>query len=344
VAAWAAQAREQRLLVGVPWALALSLLALAWFSARSGPHKRPQRLAHALAAWTVSVPAALLLAAPVSPEGVGLSFVAYAFAFVLSLPPPLFALRFPVRPVITGVCALTALVLVADGFLGSPFLGRSPFSYSVIEAARFYGIGNEAAGALLGAALAACPAGGQAALAGIVVAATLGLPGLGADFGGLLASGVGFTSLTLASARRVTRRQVALLAALCAAVIAGLVLWEAARDAPSRTHVGQAVAAARSRGSGALAEIAARKAALGARLLVTSPWAALLLAEVIAGVWLLRRRTAARQKAFLCDRDAATVRAIAAAGITALLVNDSGVVAAATCLLYGVPLLALDEA
>lgn len=327
VAAWAAQAREQKLLVGVPWALAAALLAAALSAARLP------------GVWAASVPLALLLAAPLAPEAEGFAGAVYALALVLSLLPLLPALRAP-RKTLAGIGAATALVFTLDALLGFPLLGRSPFSYSPIEAARFYGIGNEAAGAFLGASLLAAATAGKpgiAAGAGLVVALVFGHPRLGADFGGLIAAAVGFTSLTLAlRERRASRREVILAIVLGAILIAGLVAWEASRRAGAQTHIGQAVAEARARGMGALAEIAARKAAVGARLMVTSPWSALLWAEIVAGAWLLGRPRAPA----LSRRDAAALRAIALGGAAALLVNDSGVVAAATCLLYGTALAA----
>lgn len=338
---WAAQAREQRLLVGVPWVLAGALLAAAGLTLRPGVDRRTLRVARALAVWVTCVPAALLLASLAAPEAPRFFWVVYAIAFVLSSLPALSALRFAAHRVLIGVCGATTLLLLADGLNGGWLLSRSPFSFSVIEAARFYGVGNEAAGAWVGAALVAAsraPAWG-AATTGVVVGLALGLPVLGADFGGLVTALVGFAVLISGRFGRATLGRVVLGAALGALALGVLVAWEATRTDLLQTHVGQAVASAKARGMGALAEIIARKATMNGRLLVSSPWAVLLLAEVGAGLWRwlrARDRTAIPLPSglgHLC-----VVRAVVWAGATALLVNDSGVVAAATCLLYGVAL------
>ena len=340
VRAWGAQSREQRLLVGVPWALAGAVLLVLAPPLRGRRRCDVGRIA---GVWAAAVPPALLLAALLAPEAVGLEWVVYGLALPLSLFPALLACRFPPRAVLAGVSGVTALLLVADGFLGSPLLGRSPFSYSPVEAARFYGIGNEAAGVLLGASLVAAAAAGGvwiAAAAGVIVTLALGLPNLGADFGGLVAAAGGFTVLAVALRQRpIRRRQVVALSAGVGLLVGGVVFWDAARGAGARTHVGQVVAATRDGGPRALLETAARKAAVGVRLLATSPWAVLLLAETVTAFRLVRRRDRR-----LPSADSAGGRGVVAAAGIALLVNDSGVVAASTCLLYGVGLLGASGA
>lgn len=340
VAAWAAQVREQRLLVGVPWLLAFALLAGA-FCRRSGR----QKAAAAWGLWAASVPPGLLVAAPLAPVGAGRAWVVYALALGLSLAAPLLFGAFPrlgAPRLLQSVAALTTTALALDPWLGAPLLSRSPLSYSVIEAARYYGMGNEASGVFLGASLVTAaaalvlPRAGRvgvfaAVLLALLVTATLALPRLGADFGGLIAALAGFGTLLFApvlgaGGRR--RRAGGALFIVALLLVAAALAWDAGRPAGERTHIGQAVENVRGGGFGALQTIAARKAATAARLLVTSPWSLLLLAEV-AALFLARGRGGAGMAR-------AAFPAVAAAAAAALLVNDSGVVASAACLLYGV--------
>lgn len=330
-AGWAAQAREQRLLVGVPWLLAIALLGMCLLAARPGQRSS----AGSLAAGTASVPPALLLTAAVSPVTGGGEWVVYTLALAVSGLLFLIARRFPAATVLVIVCAATSALVIVDCLLGGPLLARSPLSYSPGEAARFYGIGNEVEGVFLGASLAAASGTGRigTAMMAVLVTLALGLPDLGADFGGLVAAtlGFGFLLLTLPGSGFSARRLL-VITVLIALLIAGVVIRDAGRESGTRTHVGQAVRATRERGPQALGEIAVRKAALGARLLVTSPWAVLFFTEIGVGAWLLRRRI----HRDLPERTRAAVRAILVAGAAALVINDSGVVAAAGCLLYGV--------
>jgi hypothetical protein len=81
-------------------------------------------------------------------------------------------------------------------------------------------------------------------------------------------------------------------------------------------------------------EIAGRKLLVNAHLAVTSPWAALLAVETVLYVILWRRR--GRE---LSHDERTTLQALAVGAVAILLLNDSGVVAAATCLLYPTALL-----
>jgi len=335
VAAWGAQVREQRLLVAVPWLLALALAAGALCR-----RARREKACAAIGLWAASVPLDLFLAGPLAPVGVEQAWVVYALALGLSLAVPLLFWEFPrldASRLLRSVAVLTTGALLLDPWLGTPLLSRSPLSYSVVEAARYYGMGNEAAGVFLGAGLVTTAAALRFSRAGFFAAvllallatATLALPRLGADFGGLIAALAGFGTLLFFPTLKARRRRAAagvLVAALLLA--AAVVAWEAARPAEERTHVGQAVARLAARGEngvGVFQSIAARKASTAARLLVTSPWSLLLLAEFTVLFW-MRDRAAVRRREYI---------ALFAAAVVALLVNDSGVVAAAACLLYG---------
>ena len=56
------------------------------------------------------------------------------------------------------ICALTALGIAADAFLGGSLIKYSPLGYDVMLGARFYGIGNEYMGILVGASILAASA------------------------------------------------------------------------------------------------------------------------------------------------------------------------------------------
>jgi hypothetical protein len=335
VAAWAAQVREQRLLVAVPWFLALALLA-AEVLGRTG-RTRPGSV---VAAATAAVPLGLLAAAPLAPVAPPLTGLVYAIAAALPLGAGIVAAL--TRPLLTvrAICLITTLTVIGDTLLGGPLLSRSPLSYSVVEAARFYGIGNEVSGVLLGSALMAVPlfglAWGAALLWGAAVALTSAAPSLGADAGGFVADLAAFLSLMVFGARnRKTKFALAvLLPLLCLLLVAGYVWYDAGRGGAARTHVGETVALVQAHGPAAIAEIVRRKALVNVRLAITSPWAALLGVEAVLCTILWRRE---RLRSGWEER--ASFFAAAVGALVILLANDSGIVAAATCLLYPVAVL-----
>jgi len=99
----------------------------------------------AVSAW----PLALLLAPLADPH------TAWAYVAVFAGLTGLLALL-PSPPLI---CALTALVIVGDGLTGTTLISNSALSEYALSGIRFYGIGNEYMGVLIGGALLACVAG-----------------------------------------------------------------------------------------------------------------------------------------------------------------------------------------
>ena len=350
VAAWAAQFREIQFLVYLPWVLAGTLLLAGLLT--------NEKLRSACAVGIVTALVALLLAAPFAPREPGKEAVVYAIAGLLTLSASVGAALFAGRQgagsvaiLLRGVCLLTGAVVLLDTLTGGVLLARSPLSYSPVAAARFYGIGNEISGVFLGAALFAvgvfCPSPLGAALGGAAVALISGMPMFGADAGGFIAAlisfGVLFVLLTVARSdnKRGALWKAGLGTGAVVLALLGLYVFASGhQSSATRTHVGEAVASAQAEGGGkALLPLIRRKAATGVRLLFTSPWSALLVTELGLCFWLLRRRRS--------QGDADSTQAVYLTGFVAagalLLVNDSGVVAAATCLLYPTASLLLSQ-
>jgi hypothetical protein len=203
---------------------------------------------------------------------------------------------------------VTVGVVALDQLLGGWVSARTPLSYSPLEAARFYGVGNEAGGYLIGAALIAGTGDLiSTVLLGIAVSTLLGAPMLGANFGCFLASVVAFSAAIFSQVRRERRLLTALALTLLSLLGAFLVV-----SGSAGTHVGRAA----SGGGEGRAAILARKLSMNAHLTLTSPWGLLALVQV----------------AFLWRQKKSSALPVGAGG--AWLFNDSGVVAAALLLLW----------
>ncbi|TDQ53162.1 hypothetical protein [Actinorugispora endophytica] len=153
----------------------------------------------------------------------------------------------------TIVAGITTLVLFADLCTGSNLQMNSPTGYTPIVAGRFYGLGNIAfatfaTGMLMTVAGIAhlLPARGRrawavvAALAiGLATLFVIGWPGLGTDFGGVLAivPGLAVTVLMIAGLR-VTLSRLAVIGGGAVAVIAVLSYLDYLRPPNERSHFG----------------------------------------------------------------------------------------------------------
>ena len=336
---WGMQAREQKLLPALPWFLA-ALLLISTFV----PWEALQRVTHSIA---LIAPAAIIAATLLIP--VSAAIPAWLLYIVAALPTITLALFVRSTSLPFWIAAATVILIAGDTVMGGPILSRTPLSYSVLEAARFYGIGNEVSGLLLGASVIAVgryfyaplPAGKIAAgLCGLALAILSGAPMLGADAGGFVATLLAFAALSLSpETKRPAGRRALLTVLLVGSVIVSVVItfamWDAGRGIAERTHVGEAVAAMQAQGIGAITSIAQRKIAVNARLLVTSPWAVLFVTEIGILLWVARAKQQARQPEVVSPANVfPAVIALCTASLALCLLNDSGTVAAATCGLW----------
>ncbi|WP_029088062.1 hypothetical protein [Brevibacterium album] len=188
---------------------------------------------------------------------------------------------------IAAVCALSAVVLVADVALGSRLQFNSLMGYNPIVAGRFYGLGNQGAAlflvaSLLGLGLTAARlfsagrAGWARALTALWAAASvivLGNPAWGAKFGGTVAALVGFTVLLLALFRiRVSILRLAVVGVGALAVIVGVAGLDYLRPPQERSHFGNFFAQAL---DGQLFDVIGRKLEANLRIAVINPGLAL---------------------------------------------------------------------
>jgi hypothetical protein len=281
-----------------------------------------------------ALPLALLLAPLIDPH----SLLSYGAAIVCC------GLLLAAIPSMGGLAALTVFVIVVDGFTGTHLVARSALSGYWISGIRFYGIGNEYMGVLIGYALVASyylyrshyldpiPAFRNALLAAVylAIAVALSYPAFGAKAGGAVTSLTAFIPawLHLACGRKLTWRTFA------ASAIAGFALvfvWAAvAHFTGARvTHIQTAAAHATHGDIGYIWHVALRKAKM-AILTATVPGVLLTYVGMIP-VWLLWKRTTLRDR--VREHLAADplynglVRVAIGTSAAALLFNDSGFVA-----------------
>lgn len=253
-------------------------------------------------------------------------------------------------PVFPALIALvTALLILVDIFRKSPLMSESLLGFSPVGGARYYGIGNEYLGILLGGSVI-----GSTFLlerlgnrhwgkVTVVVFFALWLfaaaaPWWGANLGGAVALSVAYlvTGLSLFTYR--TPRQwfwPVLVGGIGVLVLLGLV--DLLRDPETQSHVGQLVTMMRAEGVATAGPIILRKIKMNLTLIEYTIWSRILVTFIIVLIVLslhpgkkpgeISRNFPVLVKGF---------RGALAGSVIALVVNDSGIVAAATSLLFPV--------
>ena len=267
----------------------------------------------------------------------GLTLACYILARYTRVAPPLWA------------AFSTATLVAGDIVTGQHLLKDSLLSGYLLSGIRYYGVGNEYLGAVVGLTLAgsfalldnqrvpfrlpdaAKPLRRGMMLLWLMLAFLLGWPGLGANAGSLIVTGAGFgvgwVILRGGQATWKTAAVCALTGLLLAFAFSALDAIFARREA---SHFGAVMqTAAGGRGAGYLAVIALRKIGMNLHLLI-SPYF-LAGAGVILLLILLTRRVLGADLQSLWQRHiwlAQGQKALTAAGVASLLFKDSGVVTA----------------
>ena len=250
------------------------------------------------------------------------------------------------------ISLVTVILIVGDG-LGNGFLeARSFLGYSMVAGARFYGIGNEYLGFLLGAYTVLLSLNFKfwerchrklIPLVTWLLALLVSHPACGANIGGgaTVILGLGITHLLLRGERIKFRRIAELLLSLIALLtIVGL--WDYWISNDSVTHFGQFLFQIQQEGFTVIQEMIVRKWEMNRRLINYTPWSKALLGCLIVIPLLyykpsqkiikLLRKYPEQLRGFL---------GLVFTAFIALLCNDSGIVTAAMMFIFGGILLLL---
>jgi hypothetical protein len=330
------RARQQNALGGLPTVQAalitLALMALIKL-------RRPG-LSTALAAGSVAMPLGMLVLPLAHPASVVQAALLLACLFSACL---LVSAGLRQRRVefLIGLLLLTLAVIAIDLLRGGLLLSNAWMSYSVVEGARFYGIGNEYMGVVIGIGIAliahVCKNREGAAssihrrnaiIAGAICVALVGVmaaPSMGAKVGAVPSAVIAWGAALLASSgRKLKVREVIILVALAALALAALALMDLHRAGSDQSHLARALTGG---GGDTPLGIAWRKLSLEARLLVSSPWA--LLAAVAGGSVIVLTR-----KGLLPQGRPVLLAGSVAGTVACIAFNDSGISAAGMLLLY----------
>ena len=255
------------------------------------------------------------------------------------------------------VCLITGTGVILDALAGSGLMKHSILGYDPIVGARFYGIGNEYMGVLIGSLIAGLGllldyinihAGiwarkaykheakwiiGFTFLLGLTV---LALPGVGANLGGTCTAVAGFgTAYILFFRRSITWSQGVNLFGLSILIILILALIDAYLKCGPLSHWGRTLLYVNKSGIRVILDTARRKASMNLKLIRHTIWTKAFLVFIIVLVFVrirphgLAGKIFARYPGFKAGLSACLV----ASGVS-LVTNDSGIVSAALIIMY----------
>jgi hypothetical protein len=168
-----------------------------------------------------------------------------------------------------------------------------------------------------------------AAILGGVAVLVIGAPWWGANWGGAFATGAGLVGVWLAWARPGWRRSLLVAAVALAASALVPAALDLLRPAAERTHIGTSAAALLHGDLGTLADTIRRKAAINWGLVLSYRWALLGWLLAAGVLWRLLGRRGPARRALDGQRGlAAGIFGAIMLAVVAMLVNDSGLVAA----------------
>ena len=224
-------------------------------------------------------------------------------------------------------------MVLVDAFTGCRLCKFCGVSSYYISGMRFYGIGNEFAGVLIGmgsvAALFLRERRWVAAVVGLITVVALGSGSFGANYGGTAAAVVTFVLLWLALSRgQFGARHVVLALAAAVAVVVACAVIDWHLSGGSGSHAARAAGLAERIGHGFLWDTVIRKVGFNLKTTYTIGLRVFLVFVPFLALWFWKLRDKARGIYKDDPRVMAGVKAILWGSGAAFLFNDSGIVSA----------------
>ncbi|MFS1511299.1 hypothetical protein VQL36_02500 [Chengkuizengella sp. SCS-71B] len=271
---------------------------------------------------------------------------------------------FSIITMLTILSFSTSFMIILDGFLGAYAMQHSVLGYDVMIGARYYGIGNEFMGVLIGSTALAATMFFHISylkyhrmtkwlIAGyfLIVIFYLGAPFLGTNAGGTITAIVTFSILWIRCFKEKWLRSIHWLKLTLLCGVLGLisfsVLWVLndvfISDHNKMSHIGKAMNGLFGGDVQQIIDIAIRKISMNWQLIRVSAWSKVFLTSLIVIVLFVLKPAGRFLKwqdkyySFMIGFSATTIGTI-----VVFFINDSGIVAAATMIVYvAIPMLLL---
>ncbi len=246
---------------------------------------------------------------------------------------------------------MTTFFITMDGMRGSEWMQYSALGFSHMGGSRYYGIGNEYMGILLSSAWIAFGLCGDVFFGengkarkffthvfflfyASIFCIVIGIPSIGANFGGLLTYAAASVWLYKECKRvKFHFRTWLLVFTIVFCVVSAFIFIDVHRG-ESMSHIGKFYLDVQKKGFPIFWQTAARKASMNLKLIQFTLWTKVLLVCGAFIVYLFRKKPHVFRELFArFPLTAGAMKAVLAGGIVGFLVNDSGIIVATTCVL-----------
>ncbi|TDX46783.1 hypothetical protein [Orenia marismortui] len=243
------------------------------------------------------------------------------------------------------VSLVNFILLIIDVWTKTKLMKLSVLGYSPVIGARYYGIGNEFMGIIIGAGLISLTiikeftdriSNKLLVVLFIFLILTVGYPQLGANFGGLITATVVCSVVYFyLQGYNLNMRLILKLISILILIIISVVLIDTVVNTNNQTHLGRSLSAIKRGGFSAILTIIYRKFSMNLKLLRWTIWTRVVLSFVIILIILFKRpRGVIKAIVETYPNLSAALRGLVLGSIVTMIVNDSGIVAAATLLLF----------
>ncbi|MHB0999496.1 MAG: hypothetical protein ACYC27_09640 [Armatimonadota bacterium] len=340
--------------VAVAIIVLVALVTLLWFTIPGESSKRRRILSVLILLPPAAMPALLLTALQPTPSRIMTWVWISAITLLITLT-SLMISRKPMRALMIVSLLFTSLAAI-DITTGGTLCSHSIIGYSVVDGSRYYGIGNEIMGILVGSSITGiCLLADRLQwsrrvmqimlAAGLIIGAVIiGAPSLGANTGGTIAVVTAFAmAITTLSKSKPGLRSISIVVLCVVSILSAIVMIDLFKGQDHESHLGRAVGVLASGGFEQIALMIKRKLAMNILLVRMSVWSKLLAAYILSIVLIIKLYAMQDNLKSLPMHIRTALAGILGGTVAAFVFNDSGVVAAGTCLLYawGVILLTL---
>jgi hypothetical protein len=244
------------------------------------------------------------------------------------------------------IATITVALVLINSFFNGLYEFKSFLGYSVVAGGRYYGIGNEYMGILLGAYIVGVTLTIQywklnhrylLWIASFFIGLILIHPRMGADVGGGITAilGLGITNY-LWQNRRIGIRQILYLFTLCVIALAFAGLFDIYAGREEMSHWGELWMAVGNQGIQPLTRMIGRKLAMNYRLIHSNPLTIILILFILTiPVFLLYPPLRFKEMITSHINKASGLAGICITALLGLLVNDSGIASAAMIFMFG---------